>query len=190
MAARAVVTRPLRKDARDNREKILAAAVSAMLREGQNVPLASIATEAKVGVGTLYRRYPNRAALLGDLELRGYEIIIDTLDGILNRDETALRSIELFLDATIAHRSQLILPLHGGPVGTSDRARELREDLYARVRTLLDRGRVDATIRSDVRVSDVIIFGAILAQPLANIGDWDRLASRQKRHFLHGIASR
>jgi AcrR family transcriptional regulator len=44
---------------------VLAAAVTAVLREGQQVPMAIIAAEAGVGIGTLYRRYPNREALLG-----------------------------------------------------------------------------------------------------------------------------
>jgi AcrR family transcriptional regulator len=57
--------RALRSDALANQERVLAAAVTAVLREGQQVPMAIIAAEAGVGIGTLYRRYPNREALLG-----------------------------------------------------------------------------------------------------------------------------
>lgn len=173
----------------ENREKVLAAAVTAMLRDGKNVPLASIAAEAKVGVGTLYRRYSNREALLEDLELRAYQIVIDTIEGILEGDETGLRSVESFLDATIAHRSQLVLPLHGAPEGRSERAAIQRAALRELTTALLDRGRLDGTIRSDVRPFDLVIFGALLAQPLSNVPDWDALALRQKTVFLRGIAN-
>ncbi len=57
-----------RRDAEANRERVLAAAAAAMLREGRTVPLANIAAEAGVGVGTLYRRYADRQALLRALD--------------------------------------------------------------------------------------------------------------------------
>ncbi len=50
--------RPLRRDALANQERLLAAATAVFLREGHHVPMATIAAEAGVGVGTLYRRYP------------------------------------------------------------------------------------------------------------------------------------
>ncbi|HYZ16458.1 MAG TPA: TetR/AcrR family transcriptional regulator [Candidatus Acidoferrum sp.] len=56
--------RPLRADARENREKLLAAAVAAFARSGVNVPLEAIAQEAGVGIGTLYRHFPTRDALV------------------------------------------------------------------------------------------------------------------------------
>ena len=74
--------RPLRSDAAANAERVLAAAIRTGLGEGRHVPLAEIAREAGVGVGTLYRRYPNRDALLEALEARAYGLLIG--DGRLN----------------------------------------------------------------------------------------------------------
>ncbi|MFJ8447291.1 TetR/AcrR family transcriptional regulator [[Kitasatospora] papulosa] len=54
----------LRSDARENRERILAAAREAYALHGIDVPMAAIARRAKVGVATLYRRFPTRAALV------------------------------------------------------------------------------------------------------------------------------
>jgi AcrR family transcriptional regulator len=59
-----------RRDAEANRERLLAAAAAAMAREGRHVQLAVIAAEAGVGVGTLYRRYADRDALMQALEER------------------------------------------------------------------------------------------------------------------------
>ena len=57
-------TRPLRADARRNRDQLLAVAVRAFSQDGPDVPLDAIAREAGVGIGTLYRHFPTREALV------------------------------------------------------------------------------------------------------------------------------
>ena len=54
----------LRADAERNRERILVAAEELFLERGAGVPLEEVAKRAKVGIGTLYRRFPTREALL------------------------------------------------------------------------------------------------------------------------------
>jgi len=56
--------RPLRADARRNREHIVAAASVLLVERGTDVPMEDIARAAGVGVGTLYRRFPNRRVLI------------------------------------------------------------------------------------------------------------------------------
>src|SRR6202522_2763904 len=56
--------RALRADARRNRERLLEVAVRAFSQEGPDVTLDSIAKEAGVGIGTLYRHFPTREALV------------------------------------------------------------------------------------------------------------------------------
>jgi AcrR family transcriptional regulator len=58
-----VKPRPLRADARRNRERVLAAATAAFAAEGLSVPLDEIARRAGVGPGTLYRHFPAKEAL-------------------------------------------------------------------------------------------------------------------------------
>ncbi|MET8138028.1 helix-turn-helix domain-containing protein [Streptomyces sp. NPDC005251] len=54
----------LRADARHNRERILEAARETFTHQGIDVPLSAVARRAGVGVATLYRRFPTRAALV------------------------------------------------------------------------------------------------------------------------------
>ena len=54
----------LRADAERNRARILVAAEEAFIERGAGVPLEEVAKRAKVGIGTLYRRFPTREALL------------------------------------------------------------------------------------------------------------------------------
>lgn len=56
----------LRSDARENRDRIVAAAWEALVTKGVDVPMAAIARRAGVGVATLYRHFPTRAALLAE----------------------------------------------------------------------------------------------------------------------------
>src|SRR5438067_6252849 len=59
-----VTDRPLRADAQRNREKLLSAATEAFAADGEDVALESVAARAGVGIGTLYRHFPNRDALV------------------------------------------------------------------------------------------------------------------------------
>jgi AcrR family transcriptional regulator len=54
----------LRADAELNRQRILVAAEELFLEQGAGVALEEVAKRAKVGIGTLYRRFPTREALL------------------------------------------------------------------------------------------------------------------------------
>src|SRR5215212_1163896 len=62
-----LLTRPKRADARRNYEKVLATAREAFAEGGESTALEEIARRAGVGIGTLYRHFPNRQALVGAL---------------------------------------------------------------------------------------------------------------------------
>src|ERR1700752_234706 len=59
-----LIARPKRADARRNYEKVLAAAREAFAEGGESTALEEIARRAGVGIGTLYRHFPSRQALL------------------------------------------------------------------------------------------------------------------------------
>lgn len=59
--------RPLRRDAERNRERILAAAAELFAEQGLDVGVDDIARRAGVGMGTLYRRFPNKEALVDEI---------------------------------------------------------------------------------------------------------------------------
>src|SRR5215218_11084670 len=68
-----LLTRPRRADARRNYEKVLAAAREAFAEGGESTALEEIARRAGVGIGTLYRHFPNRQALLEALYVEEVE---------------------------------------------------------------------------------------------------------------------
>jgi AcrR family transcriptional regulator len=72
-ATQTLLARPKRADARRNYEKVLAAAREAFAEGGESTALEEIARRAGVGIGTLYRHFPNRQALLETLYLEEVE---------------------------------------------------------------------------------------------------------------------
>jgi AcrR family transcriptional regulator len=177
-----------RRDAELNRERVLAAAVSAMLREGRNVPLATIASEAGVGVGTLYRSYPDRDGLLHALEHRAYRLLNKILEEVDDQDLSGLDAVRAFLSRTLAISDELILPLHGAPPLMNTEAVEARRAINGRLDRFVERGHADATIGAAVNATDIIIFSAIITQPLPHGPDWPRIAERQLVIFVNGLA--
>src|SRR5215218_586020 len=71
--AQPLLTRPKRADARRNYDKVLAAAREAFQGGGESTALEEIARQAGVGIGTLYRHFPNRQALLEAVYLEEVE---------------------------------------------------------------------------------------------------------------------
>ena len=180
----------LRRDARDNQQRILAAATAVVHRDGPHAPMAVFAAAAGVGVGTLYRRYPNREALLDALTQRSFQRVLDNARVAAAHDGSGLEALGHFLDRTIASRDELVLPLHGGPDVTTDATRQVRTEVHRTLRQIIDRGLRDRSVRSDATPDDVILFGAMLAQPLPATSGWDDIAHRLARIYLDGLAER
>ncbi len=177
-----------RRDAELNRERVLDAAVSTMLRQGRHVPLAVIAAEAGVGVGTLYRSYPDREALLHALEYRAYGLLNQILDEVDRRDLPGLDAVTEFLARTVALGDHLILPLHGAPPLVSDRAVRARQEINRRLDRFIERGHADGSIRAAVNATDVIVVSALITQPLPHGPGWPLIAGRQLAIFVNGLA--
>jgi AcrR family transcriptional regulator len=178
-----------RSDAAANRERILAAATIAVRRDGERVPMATIADEAGVGIGTLYRHYPTRPALLAALTERSFNLVLQHARAAAVSDEPAPAALRRFFEQTIAARNEFVLPLHGGPVIADTEIAALQTEIRNLLEQVLARGRRDRTIRPDATPVDIIITGAMLAQPLPAAPDWDQLARRQATMFIAGLAS-
>jgi AcrR family transcriptional regulator len=183
------IAQRLRSDAAANRERILTAATVAVRRDGEKVPMATIAEEAGVGIGTVYRHYPTRPALLAALTLRSFHLVLEHARTAAQSDEPVPTALMRFLEQTIGAREEFVLPLHGGPVIRDEKIVALQSEIRNLLEQVLARGRSDGSIRPDATPIDVIITGAMLAQPLPHAADWDQLARRQARIFIAGLAA-
>lgn len=161
-----------------------------MMREGRHVPLATIAAEAGVGVGTLYRKYADREALLHALEHRAYGLLNQILDEIDGHDLPGLEAVTEYMSRTLDIADQLVLPLHGAPPLTSGDAVTARHAINDRLDRFIARGHAEGSICAQVNATDIIVFSAIITQPPLSHGPGSpQLARRQLAIFVNGLAA-
>ena len=75
--------RPLRADARRNRDTLLVVAAARFAEQGVETPLEEIARRAGVGIGTLYRHFPTRDALIAEVYRREVDLLCGGVDELL-----------------------------------------------------------------------------------------------------------
>lgn len=94
--------RPMRADARRNYERLLAAARDAFAGQGTEASLEDIARSAEVGIGTLYRHFPTRRALL-EAVLHDSMVTLDTRARELFDSPSPEEALLLWLRYLVAH---------------------------------------------------------------------------------------
>ena len=150
--------RPLRADAQRNRDRLLEVAVRAFSTGGPDVTLESIAREAGVGIGTLYRHFPTREALIEAAYRSELARLCGSAAELLRTvpADLALRTwMDRFIDylATkhgMAEALRAVIASGGDPFAQS------RESLTAAVTTLLTAGAADGSLRGDVTPADIL----------------------------------
>jgi AcrR family transcriptional regulator len=147
-----------RADARRNRERLLAAATEAFAAEGEDVALESIAARAGVGIGTLYRHFPNRDALV----VAAYQHEVDALCAAAaellewHPADQALRLwAERFADY-IATKRAMGNALRSAAASDSPLFATTRERIVGTLRLLLQAGAKRGTLRADADPKDVV----------------------------------
>ncbi|MET9014478.1 TetR/AcrR family transcriptional regulator [Streptomyces olivaceoviridis] len=149
--------RPLRADARRNREKILTAAVRVFTAEGLDAHLERIAKEAGVGSATLYRNFPTREALIEAVYRNEVAQLCDAAPALLAQKPPAeaLRAwTRLFLDYVTAKYGMIdalraIAATGGSPYGHS------REMIQAAITSLMEACMAAGVIRTDIQPTDI-----------------------------------
>lgn len=156
-SAQALVARPMRADARRNAEKVLAAAREAFAEGGESTALEQIARRAGVGIGTLYRHFPNRQALLEALYVKEVEEVSRTAAELESADPwEALNGWFERLMGYLATKRALANELLNYLDQDAALFQECRAALYAAGTPLLERAQKAGVVRSDVVFSDVM----------------------------------
>jgi AcrR family transcriptional regulator len=171
------VIKPLRADARRNRERVLTAARAVFAEHGREAQMDDVARRAGVGVGTVYRHFPTKEALVQALA-------VDLFDGLVRGARAALQiedPWEAFTDALWT----------GGNLLASDRAfteiasmaempitPEMQTELNAIFRELVRRAQAAGRLRDDIVLDDIPMvmcgIGAATAKPHCCPDAWRR----------------
>ena len=159
--------RPLRSDARRNRDKILSAAARGFAERGLEAKLDQIAKEAGVGAGTLYRNFPTREALVEAAYRNELARLCDAAPVLLATmaPRAAIRAwMGLYIDyATAKHGMadalRAVVDTGRNPCAQS------REMMLTSLSSLLAAGVAAGGVRADVRADDLLacVVGVALA---------------------------
>lgn len=152
--------------------------------------MSTIAADAGVGIGTLYRHFPTREDLLDCLTHRSFERVLANVQAAEAEGTTASDALRCFIEAAIAQRNELVLPLHGGPPVLAPQTRAVRAKVHSAIRRIIERGRTDGTINQEVSPRDVVVFGAMLAQPRQPDREYDATCHRLLATYLAGLKVR
>jgi AcrR family transcriptional regulator len=181
--------RPLRADARRNRERILTAARHACAEHGASVQIDDVARSAGVGVGTVYRHFPTKEALIEALVAEKYRVAVDNARAASEIDDPwdafadmLRRNAEMMArDATLR---DALTRLSGADVPLAPEGRADLEEIGGRI---IARAQEAGVLRDDVTLDDIGLLMSGLCASRGRPGDaW-------RRHFelvLDGLGPR
>jgi len=159
MAARVAVdpaSRPLRRDAELNLERILVAAQDVFAESGFEASMERIANRAGVGVGTLYRRFPNKESLVVAIMEMASRRSAELVDEVLEKS-TAAEGIFEFMRQCVSLPSSLRALVSRSP-RLAETHLAMVERLAAPVSRLLSNAKAAGSIRTDVTFSDIAVI--------------------------------
>ena len=147
--------RPLRADARRNRERVLAAARRAFAEQGYAVPLDEIAAAAGVGPGTVYRHFPTKEALFEAVSVANVEELAADARARAEADDPDAAFagfLDRMAEQALAKRN---LPDAFAGAGT-DAVAAAVADMHDALGVLLVKAQEAGGIRRDVTVADLV----------------------------------
>lgn len=182
----------MRADARRNLDKIVAAAAEVVAEYGVDAPMKAIADRAGVGVGTLYRRFPDRDALISAIGLHYLNSIAEALARIDAGNPDAWSAIRLFVGwVADSGRGALAAALAELPDSVFTDSAEFAEERFRWVRRLdelVRRARADGAIRPDVRADDIVyLLNVFTCHPNALPGQVAAHPTRYLHYMLDGM---
>jgi AcrR family transcriptional regulator len=184
-------SRPLRADARRNRDRLLDAAVRAFSNDGPEVTLDAIAKDAGVGIGTLYRHFPTREALVEAAYRNELTRLCEAAANLLRTmppDQATRAWMDRFVDYMTTKRGmadalRAVIASGGNPFAES------RDRLVGAIGSLLAAGAAAGATRADVEPEDVLSSLGGVALVAAEPGQRDR-TGRMLNLLMDGLRYR
>jgi AcrR family transcriptional regulator len=182
--------RPVRADKARNRERILVAARAAFGARGMETQMDDVAARAGVGVGTVYRHFPTKEALMGEMVRQKFALIREHARESLEQEgepfEVFANMLRRNCEETAGDAAAQDALMRAGDA-VWDQAQEVLEEMQVAVQELIDRAQAAGTMRPDFAVADMGMLMCGVSASMAH-GGWD-----WRRHLeilLDGLRAR
>jgi len=148
--------RPLRADARRNRERVLIAARAVFAEQGREAQMDDVARHAEVGVGTVYRHFPTKEALIEAVAIDSFERVTAEAQKALEIDDPweAFTST-LWSGAEILAADRALSELMALIPGPMLKGLPVEQELNAAMTELIRRAQEAGALRTDVILDDI-----------------------------------
>jgi AcrR family transcriptional regulator len=148
--------RPQRADARRNREKVLAAARAVFSEHGRDAQMDDVARRAGVGVGTVYRHFPTKEALIEALMVAAFEAIAAEAEAALEVEDPwdAFAGV-LWRGAEIMAADRALSEVFASIPGAMESAMPTVEGLTETMAKVIARAQEAGALRADMIVDDI-----------------------------------
>ena len=165
----------LRADAARNREQLLGIARQQFSERNSSVTLEGIARLAGVGIGTLYRHFATREALVEAVYRSELDALIADGEDLIGK-HAAFQALRLWMDRYVqfvATKHAMHETLSSAFTSRSGSSAETRSKIRTSIARFLSAGIADGTIRSDIKEDDltVSLAATVLAMKLATNQD-------------------
>ncbi|AUX48012.1 TetR family transcriptional regulator [Sorangium cellulosum] len=180
--------RELRADAQRNRDKLLAAADAVFSERGADASLEDVARRAKVGIGTLYRHFPTREALLAAACDEGLLALANKSCSVAASVAPA-EALGAFIEELVRHVSRYEglaasfgVVLQSCSPGCQAATEEGRRQLA--------RAQLTGEVRRDVEFDDVVCMVTAISLAATQSADATRRIPRLVSMFVDGLRAR
>jgi AcrR family transcriptional regulator len=154
-----VVHRPLRADARRNRQRVLEAARATFAEQGRDAQMDDVAGRAQVGVGTVYRHFPTKEALLEALALEAFEKLAAVATGAVG-DPTGWGGLQrtLWAGAELLAGDRALSEVLAAIPGPILAGVETERELNTAMTALIERAKAEGGLRADLVLDDIVML--------------------------------
>lgn len=155
----------MRADAQKNRQRLLDVTVELILEVGGEPSRDAIAERAGLGIGTLYRHFPDRQSLLHAVARSALEATINTGETLLEEVPDATEALRQYMHAALDSGLGVVNMLH--PLLEKADWPDLRARAEALLKTVVARAVRTGQLRSDLSERDIAFAMIRFARPLA-----------------------
>ena len=152
--------KPLRADARRNQARVLDAAEAVFAAKGTGASTEEIARQAGVGIGTVFRHFPTKQALLEAVFAGRLQRLADQVDALAAAEDPGAALFSFFTGVVDQAATKLALvdalAAAGLDVSKQATASPVGQELLGAIGTLLTRAQRAGTVRDDIGIAELI----------------------------------